>query len=156
MITSQAALDKHWISGYHTKLWYRCHLSESVELPLFASQISAGFPSPADDYIEKKLDLNELLIRNKEATFFLKVTGDSMLGAGIHSGDMIIVDRSLTAQHKQIVVAVLDGEIVVKRLLRVNNTVSLVAENPDFLPIEITPDAEFQVWGVVTCVIHKV
>lgn len=131
-------------------------MSESHELPLFASQISAGFPSPADDYVEKKLDLNELLIRNKDATFFLKVAGDSMLGAGIHNGDMIIVDRSLSAQHKQIVVAVLDGDIVVKRLLQVNDKVSLAAENPDYQPIEITPDADFQVWGVVTCVIHKV
>jgi len=81
-------------------------LSESVEQPLFASPISAGFPSPADDYVEKKLDLNDHLIRNRQATFFLRVSGDSMIGAGIHNGDLLIVDRSLTAGHRKVVVAI--------------------------------------------------
>lgn len=131
-------------------------MSERVELPLFASPISAGFPSPTDDYVEKKLDLNEYLIRNPEATFFLRVSGDSMVGAGIHHGDLIIVDRSLAARHKRIVVAVVDGEIVVKRLLRQNQKVVLAAENPNYAQIEVTAELDFEVWGVVTNVIHEV
>jgi DNA polymerase V len=131
-------------------------LSERVEFPLFASPISAGFPSPADDYVEKKLDLNDHLVRNRQATFFLRVSGDSMIGAGIHNGDLLIVDRSLTATHKKIVVAIVQGELLVKRLLRVNGKVSLAAENPNYPPIEVTPDLGFEIWGVVTNVIHEV
>jgi DNA polymerase V len=131
-------------------------LSDSVELPLFASPISAGFPSPADDYVEKKLDLNEYLIRNRQATFFLRVSGDSMIGAGIHHGDLLIVDRSLPATHKRIVVAIVGGELLVKRLLRVNKKVSLVAENPNYAPIEVTEEHACEIWGVVTNVIHEV
>ncbi len=131
-------------------------LSDSVELPLFASPISAGFPSPADDYVEKRLDLNEHLVRNRQATFFLRVSGDSMIGAGIHHDDLLIVDRSLPATHKKIVVAIVGGELLVKRLLRVNNKVSLAAENPGYAPIEVTEDSGFEIWGVVTNVIHEV
>ena len=131
-------------------------MSEHLELPLFASPISAGFPSPADDYVEKKLDLNEYLIRNRQATFFLRVSGDSMIGAGIHNGDLLIVDRSLPATHQKIVVAIVGGELLVKRLLRVNKKVSLAAENPGYAPIEVTEDSGFEVWGVVTNVIHEV
>lgn len=131
-------------------------MSDSTELPLFANPISAGFPSPADDYVEKRLDLNEHLVRNRQATFFLRVSGDSMIGASIHHGDLLIVDRSLTATHKKIVVAIVQGELLVKRLLRVNGKVSLAAENPNYPPIEVTPDLGFEIWGVVTNVIHEV
>ena len=131
-------------------------MSDSTELPLFASPISAGFPSPADDYVEKRLDLNEHLVRNRQATFFLRVSGDSMIDAGIHHGDLLIVDRSLPATHKKIVVAIVGGELLVKRLLRVNKKVSLAAENPGYAPIEITEDSGFEIWGVVTNVIHEV
>ena len=131
-------------------------LSESVELPLFASSISAGFPSPADDYVEKNLDLNDHLIRNRPATFFLRVRGDSMIGAGIHNGDLLIVDRSLTAGHKKVVVAIVQGELLVKRLLRVDGKVFLAAENPNYPSIEVTPEIGFEIWGVVTNVIHEV
>ena len=131
-------------------------MSDSSELPLFASPISAGFPSPADDYVEKKLDLNDHLVRNRQATFFLRVRGDSMIGAGIHNGDLLIVDRSLTAVHKKIVVAIVQGELLVKRLLRANNKVFLAAENPNYPSIEVTPELGFEIWGVVTNVIHEV
>lgn len=131
-------------------------MSESVELPLFASPISAGFPSPADDYVEKKLDLNEHLVRNRQATFFLRVSGDSMIGAGIHDGDLLIVDRSLPAVNKKVVVAVVDGELLVKRLLRAKGKVFLAAENPNYAQIEVTEERSFEVWGVVTNVIHAV
>ncbi len=131
-------------------------MSESVGLPLFASPISAGFPSPADDYIEMKLDLNEHLVRNRQATFFLRVSGDSMIGAGIHNGDLLIVDRSLNAVNKKIVVAVVGGELLVKRLLRAKGKVFLAAENPNYAQMEVTPDLGFEIWGVVTNVIHEV
>ncbi len=86
------------------------------DLPLFSSSVSAGFPSPADDYIEQRLDLNELLVKHKEATFFLRVEGDSMTGVGIHHGDLLIVDKSIKATHKKIIIAVLDAELLVKQL----------------------------------------
>lgn len=129
-------------------------MTETMDPPLFASHISAGFPSPADDYIEKKLDLNEHLVHNRQATFFLRVTGDSMIGAGIHDGDLIIVDKSLSATNKKIVVAIVDGELLIKRLLRTNGKVYLAAENPNYAQIEVTADMGFEVWGVVTNVIH--
>lgn len=116
---------------------------------------SAGFPSPAADYIEQRLDLNSLLIKHREATFFLRVEGDSMLGAGIHSGDLIIVDRSLKGQHKKVVVAVLDGELIVRRLLVDGENYTLAAENVDYPAIKISGDANFEIWGTVTNVIHE-
>lgn len=116
---------------------------------------SAGFPSPADDYLELKLDLNSLLIKHREATFFLRVQGDSMVGAGIHNGDLIIVDRALTAQHKKVIVAVLDGELVIRRLVVNESEISLTAENPNYEPIAITESSAFEIWGTVTNVIHE-
>lgn len=131
-------------------------MADKTELPLFGSSISAGFPSPADDYVEKELDLNEHLVANRQATFFLRVSGDSMIGAGIHNGDILIVDRSLAASHKKIVVAIVQGELLVKRLLFQNGKVLLAAENPHYEPIEVTPELGFEVWGVVTNSIHAV
>lgn len=116
--------------------------------------ISSGFPSPADDYVENKLDLNAYLVKNRQATFFLRVSGDSMIGAGIHDGDLLIVDRSITAMHRKIVVAVVEGELLVKRLLQDNERILLAAENSNYQSIEVTDDIHFEVWGVVTNVIH--
>jgi len=124
--------------------------------PLFCTRISAGFPSPADDYIENSIDLNELLIKHPAATFFVRVAGDSMTGAGINSGDTLIVDRSVTALYGSIIVAVLNGEFTVKRLVRRGNITLLFPENPAYKPIEITTGSEFEVWGVVMHVIHTV
>ncbi len=129
--------------------------STTVVRPLFLSKVPAGFPSPADDYIESKLDLNEHLIKHKAATFFVKVTGDSMLGAGIHDGDMLIVDRALEAQDKSVVVAVVNGEFTVKRIKKENGSVWLMPENSKYKPMEIKEGSELEVWGVVTNVIHK-
>ena len=131
-------------------------MSDSQDSPLYGSTVSAGFPSPADDYVEKKLDLNEYLVRNRQATFFLRVSGDSMVGAGIHDGDLLVVDKSLSASHKKTVVAVVDGELLVKRLLRTEGKVLLAAENPNYPQIEVTEELAFQIWGVVTNVIHEV
>jgi DNA polymerase V len=124
--------------------------------PLYSHSISAGFPSPADDYIEDRLDLNELLISNKSATFFLRVKGDSMINAGIHDGDIIVVDRSVQAMHRSIVVAVVDGELTVKRLLTYNGITELHAENPRYAPIRLQEGQELMIWGVVTSAVHQV
>ena len=123
--------------------------------PLLLCGISAGFPSPADDYIDRLLDLNELLIKNPPATFFIKVAGDSMTGAGINDGDILIVDRSIEAANGKIVIAAVNGELTVKRLLKSKNAGRLVAENPDYAPLEINEESQCEIWGVVTSVIHQ-
>lgn len=127
-----------------------------VEIPLFLESVSAGFPSPADDYIEGKLDLNSYLIKNPSSTFFVRVTGDSMIEAGIYSGDILIVDRSLEPKHGNIIIAVLDSELTVKRLsIDVKDSkISLLPENSNYEAILITNEMQFEVWGVVTNVIH--
>ena len=117
--------------------------------------LSARFPSPADDYKEKKLDLNELLIKQPEATFFAKASGDSMIGAGIHDGDMLIVDRSITASDGRIVIAVLNGELTVKRFKLLGRTPQLHSENSKYPPITLHEGDSVSIWGVVTNVIHS-
>ena len=123
--------------------------------PLFAVPVKAGFPSPAEDYLEQNLDLNEHLIQHPAATFFVRVDGESMKGAGIHKDDILIVDRSLEPTNGKIVIAVINGEFTVKRIRLHQDKVFLEPENPQFSPIEINPNWDFQVWGVVTYVIHK-
>ena len=130
--------------------------STTLSLPLFLSRVPAGFPSPADDYLEGSLDLNEHLIKHKAATFFVRVSGDSMVNAGIHDGDLLIVDRALEAKDKSVVVAVVNGEFTVKRIKNENGRVWLLPENSDFQPLEMTDGAELEIWGVVTNVIHRV
>lgn len=137
-------------------LAYRLKPSLKCELPLYLSPVRAGFPSPADDYIEKQLDLNEHLIKHPAATFILKAVGHSMVNAGIFPGDLLIVDRSIEATNNRIVVAVLNGEFTVKRLSKRQGTITLLAENPIFPAIEIADDADFEVWGVVVHVLHQV
>ncbi len=130
--------------------------NSEVELPLFLESVSAGFPSPADDYLEGKLDLNEYLVRNPTATFFVRVTGDSMIEASINSGDILVVDRSITPKDGSIIIAVINGELTVKRLSKTKNKMYLLPENKNYKPIEITTEMYFEVWGVVTNVIHSV
>lgn len=124
-------------------------------IPFFESGVSAGFPSPADDYLQRPLDLHELLVSHPAATFFVRVEGDSMLGAGMHSGDLLVVDRALTAHSGKVIVALLNGEFTVKRLVVDNKKVYLAAENPRYRTLEVTEESDFQVWGVVTYVIHS-
>jgi len=124
-------------------------------LPLFTVPISAGFPSPAEDYIENKIDLNELIIRRPVATFFVRVEGDSMINAGIHSGDLLVVDRSLQPRDNKIIIAIVDGEFTVKRIRKRKGKLFLVPENPEYTQVEVKRETDFQVWGVVTYVIHK-
>ncbi len=123
---------------------------------LFQSAIEAGFPSPADDVVEQELDLNAFLIKRPAATFFLRVRGDSMIKAGIHEGDILIVDRSLEPGDRKIVIASVNGELTVKRLSLKKQEVFLVAENDAFPAMRITPEQEMKIWGVVTTVIHPV
>ena len=131
--------------------------SESaMALPLYSCTVRAGFPSPADDYIDCKLDLNTHLIQHPAATFYVKASGDSMKNAGIQSGDMLIVDRSLKATHGKIVIAAINGELTVKRLSSESNEVQLLAENPAYPPITMNGEDDLVIWGVVTYVIHQV
>ena len=123
---------------------------------LFLSSVNAGFPSPATDYESDALDLNEHLIAHRESTFFLRAKGHSMIGAGIFDGDLLVVDRSITPTHRRIVIAVVDGEFTVKRLFKRGGKIRLLAENPDFAPIEFLDGPELLVWGVVTNVVHQV
>jgi DNA polymerase V len=125
-------------------------------LPFYLSSIKAGFPSPADDYIERSLDLNEHLIKHPSSTFFVKVKGDSMVNAGIFSGDILIVDRSVQSYHNKIIVAIFNGEFTVKRFRKAGGKIFLIAENPDYPGIAVTEEMDFEIWGVVTNVIHQV
>ncbi len=127
-----------------------------LKRPLFGHTVKAGFPSPADDFVEAWLDLNEHLIEHRDATFFLKASGDSMSGAGIQEGNLLVVDRSLEARHGDIVIAVIDNELTVKRLDRRRGHVRLLAENPAYAPIELKDGQELTVWGVVTSVIQRI
>ncbi len=126
-----------------------------IKRPLIGAEIPAGFPSPAQDYIENTLDLNEFLISHPVATFFVKVEGYSMENAGIFPGDILIVDRAIEPADNKIIIAILEGELTVKRLKIENNHWFLVPENPQYETIEVTDDENFQVWGVVTYAIHK-
>jgi DNA polymerase V len=129
---------------------------KQLSLPLFESVVSAGFPSMAEDYVDRALDLNELLIQHPAATFFVRVSGDSMIGAGIFADDILIVDRAVTPVSNKIVIARINDELTVKRFVKKSDSVILYPENPAYKPLVITPDMDFEVWGVVTCVIHRV
>jgi len=125
-----------------------------LELPLFVSKVSAGFPSPAQDYVEQTLDLNELCIKRPAATFFVRVDGDSMIDAGIFSNDILIVDRSVKPAHGDVVVAQVNGEFTVKELC-LRPTLMLVPRNKLFEPISFADDSELQIFGVVTNVLRQ-
>lgn len=130
--------------------------THTIACPLVSSYIAAGFPSPADDHLERSLDLNEYMIKHPTATFFVRVEGDSMINAGIRSGDILVVDRALSWKQNSIVVAFLQGEFTVKRIGKKGNMLYLYAENDAYAPIAITSDMDFEVWGVVTFAIHHV
>jgi DNA polymerase V len=122
--------------------------------PLFSARVPAGFPSPADDHVDRALDLHELCVRNPAATYFVRVEGHSMVEAGIHDGDVLVVDRSVPPADGRVVVAVLNGELTVKRLRVRGREVWLAPENALFAPVTVTPEMDFEVWGVVTHVVH--
>ena len=128
---------------------------QPLHLPLAGERVAAGFPSPADDYVEVGIDLNDQLIRHPTSTFFLRVSGDSMTGAGIHDGDLLVVDRSLEARPGQIVVAVLDGAFTLKRLARHQGRLRLEAANSAYPPLELHHCGDVQIWGVAIHAIHS-
>ena len=125
-----------------------------VGLPLYLCRVPAGFPSPAGDYVESNIDLNEWLVGNKLATYIVRVEGDSMAGE-IHSGDWLIVDRSLEPRHRSVVIACVDGEMTVKRLLIEGGRCFLTADNPEYPRLEIEGEREMVIWGVVTHAVRR-
>jgi DNA polymerase V len=131
-------------------------MSTKLELPLQNCSVPAGFPSPAEDYVEHKLDLNSYLVTHPAATFFVRASGNSMTGANIHDGDLLIVDRSIEAAHNDIVIAVVLGEITVKRLHYLRGEIALVPENESYQTIFINEHSDLHIWGVVTNAIHCV
>ena len=124
--------------------------------PFSGSSVSAGFPSPADDFKESRISLDATLVKNKEATFYARVSGKSMINAGLDDGDLLVVDRSLEAENGKIVVCFIDGEFTVKRLQKEKNKLFLMPENASYKPIEITEATDLQIWGVVTYVIKSI
>jgi DNA polymerase V len=123
-------------------------------VPLYLNPVAAGFPAPTEDYIEGKIDLNHHLVKHPESTFLVRVVGDSMQDAGIHPRDLLVVDRALEPISGKVVIAVVNGELTVKRLRKHRNKLWLMPENPSFQPIEIDENVELHIWGVVTNVIH--
>ena len=130
--------------------------SSKMKVPFLESLIPAGFPSPADDYMEMSLDINEKLIRNPSSTFFAQITGSSMINAGICDGDIVIVDKSLQPKDDSILVCIIDGEFTLKRFKKIDkNTAYLMPDNPKYEPIKISKHNTFMIWGIVTYTIHK-
>lgn len=130
-------------------------LEKEFNIPFQNSLVAAGFPSPADDFLEEPINLNRLLIKHPSSTFFLRVSGDSMVGAGIFDKDLLIVDRSLAPLSGKIIIAAIDGELTVKRLIIKNKQIFLSPENPSYDEIIIQDPSSLHVWGVVTTVIHS-
>ncbi len=135
--------------------FYTPDYSTAMELPYVDAGIRAGFPSPADDFIELSIDLNKHLIKHKDTTFFATVKGHSMKNAGIYDGDLLIIDKSLEPQNDKIAICQIDGEFTVKRIKIEQNIVWLIAENEEFDPIKVTRDNELIIWGIVTASIKK-
>jgi len=135
---------------------YNVSTDEPIELPVAGSNISAGFPSPADDFIEDILSLDRELIRNKEATFYARVEGTSMEDANIHDGDLLVIDRSIEPQNNKVALCFIDGEFTVKRLNIKEDHILLMPENKKFSPTKVTDENEFLIWGIVTYVIKAV
>lgn len=132
-----------------------CDLSNSVSLPLFASKVAAGFPSPAEDFIEGSLDINKLLVRQPTSTFYVRVFGDSMENIGIFTGDILVVDRSLNACSNSIVIAIVGDELVVKRLKIFDDKIELHSENDTYDPLVIKEPDLVKIWGVVCGLVRQ-
>ena len=135
--------------------FYFADYTSELELPFVDAGIKAGFPSPADDFIELSIDLNKEYIKNRDTTFYAKVKGDSMKNAGIVDGDLLIIDKSLEPQNNKIAICQIDGEFTVKRIKIEKDIVWLIAENEDYPPIKVTPENELIIWGIVTASIKK-
>ena len=134
---------------------YKLKAGGNIKLPLFTVPVSAGFPSPAEEYVEQLLSLDEHLIQHPQATYLIKVKGDSMKEAGINTGDVLIIDKSLIPQNNDIVIAIINGEFTVKQIKKDKDILYLQPANKDFKPIKISDEMDFKIWGVVTYIIHK-
>lgn len=134
------------------------HPDQNQQKSLYLAQekISAGFPSPADDFKELRISIDQEVVRNEEATFYARVSGESMQGAGLDDGDLLVIDRSMEPKNGKIAVCCIDGEFTVKRLKVVEDGVFLIPENPKYQPIKVTEENELIVWGIVTYVVKKV
>ena len=140
----------------HTLEIFSAETSTELDLPFVENGISAGFPSPADDFLDVSIDLNKALIQNPSATFYGRVKGDSMIDAGLSDGDLLIIDKSLEPANGKIAVCFIDGEFTVKRIKIESKVIWLMAENKKYSPIKVTPDNDFIIWGIVTTVIKSV
>ena len=130
--------------------------NQQKSLHLAQEKISAGFPSPADDFKELRISIDQEVVRNEEATFYARVSGESMQGAGLDDGDLLVIDRSIEPKNGKIAVCYIDGEFTVKRLKVVEDGVFLIPENPKYQPIKVTEENELIIWGIVTYVVKKV
>lgn len=130
--------------------------NSTIKLPFINHGVSAGFPSPAMDFMESSIDLNQVLAENPIATFYVQVEGNSMIDAGIHDKDLLVVDRSLEPRNNKIAICLLDGEFTVKRIRLENNELFLMPENPNYQPIQVTEENQLIIWGIVTYVIKKI
>lgn len=135
--------------------FFRPNFDSEIFVPLISQGINAGFPSPAADFEEEKISLDAFLIKNKEATFYAKASGNSMINAGINDGDILVIDRSLPVTNNKIAICFVDGEFTVKRIAIQEDKILLLPENPNYKPIEVSKENEFVVWGIVTYVIKK-
>ncbi|WP_396179666.1 LexA family protein [Flavobacterium sp.] len=135
--------------------FFKPELNSVIKLPFISHSVSAGFPSPAMDFMEASIDLNQVLVENPIATFYVQVEGNSMIDAGIHDKDLLVVDRSLEPRNNKIAICLLDGEFTVKRIRLENNELYLMPENPSYQPIQVTEENQLIIWGIVTYVIKK-
>tara|TARA_B100000809_G_scaffold62501_1_gene59273 strand:- start:1720 stop:2169 length:450 start_codon:yes stop_codon:yes gene_type:complete len=135
---------------------YNSNTTINLSLQLVENGISAGFPSPADDFLDASIDLNKTLIKNKDATFYGRVKGDSMIGGGLSDGDLLIIDKSIEPKNGKIAVCFIDGEFTVKRIKIEKELIWLIPENKNYQPIKVTADNDFVIWGIVTNVIKAV
>ena len=147
-------LNGHYVPNDSVKFFDISTNLIPMKLPLYSCKISAGFPSPADDNLERSLDLNSYLIKRPAATFFVRVNGDSMINAGINDNDILVVDRSIKPAHGKVIIAVLDGQMTVKRLYKRSGKIILMPENDLYKPIEIEDHMNMEIWGVVTSSVH--
>jgi DNA polymerase V len=136
--------------------FYHPDYDSGNEVPLASDSVAAGFPSPALDFMEYKIDLNAFLTQNKLTTFYIRVSGKSMMDAGIDDGDLLVVDRTLEPAEGKIAICLIDGEFTVKRLKPEADCLYLMPENPSFSPIKVTEDNQFEIWGIVTYLIKRV
>jgi|JFJP01.1.fsa_nt_gi DNA polymerase V len=141
-------------SGTTVQSIFKPEQKTKIEIPLYLNPVAAGFPAVTEDYLDENIDLNRHLIKHPETTFLVRVAGESMKDAGIHPNDMLVVDRSIEVNNGQVVIAVVNGELTVKRIRKNQDQLWLMPENKDFEPIEIDEHTDLHIWGVVTNVIH--